>query len=458
MASAFIAEGEILVTDQLTHGSDRLAQLDHAAAQAANVGRWDEAERAWAEMRSIAPNNRNALWGLGFAALHAGDAERARSLLLTARMVAPQDKIVLMTLARACRDCKDTAGEAAAIAATLTVDPKFLPALLAQGALFERNGHPDAISAYTSALEAAPAREQDWPEELRPSLRRAKAAVERHKLSLFSALADKVSSLADGMSASERGRWREAASILAKMTAPYDPECHKLFVPRLAAQPFFERSQFAWVEALEAKTDVIRSELMRALEAKGEAFLPYVTLDRGGAAEEWKELNHSTRWSVFYLWLNGKADDDNIALCPETMKALASVDQAHITGACPNAMFSALAPRTHIPPHTGESNARLVVHLPLIVPENCGTLRVGFEEREWKVGEALIFDDSIEHEAWNKSDELRVVLLFDIWHPALSLKDREMVNALVAVESEFRTRNNLVTQTPPARPGPRPTD
>ncbi len=121
-------------------------------------------------------------------------------------------------------------------------------------------------------------------------------------------------------------------------------------------------------------------------------------------------------------------------------------------------MFSALAPRTHIPAHTGESNARLVVHLPLIVPEKCGTLRVGFEEREWKVGEALIFDDSIEHEAWNNSDELRVVLLFDIWHPALSLKDREMVNALVAVESEFRTRNNLVTQAPPTRPGPRQID
>ena len=445
-----------MTTDHLTRASDRLAQLDQAAAQAANAGRWDEAERAWAEMRRLAPNNRNALWGLGFAALQIGDAQRARTLLLTARTVAPQDKIVLMTLARACRDCRDTIGEAAAIAATLAVDPKYLPALLAQGALLERNNHPDAITAYTSALDVAPARERDWPEECRASLRRAKAAVERHKLSLFSALSDKISSLADGMSMSEHGRWREAASILAKMTTPYDPECHKLFVPRLPAEPFFDRSQFAWVESLEAKTDVIRSELLRALETKGESFLPYVTLDRGGAEEEWKELNYSTRWSVFNLWLNGKLDEGNTALCPETMKALASVDQAYIDGACPNAMFSALAPRTHIPPHTGESNARLVVHLPLIVPEKCGSLRVGFEEREWKVGEALIFDDSIEHEAWNNSDQLRVVLLFDIWHPALSMKDREMVNALIAAETEFKSRNNLAEQTQPPRQGPRP--
>ena len=258
------------------------------------------------------------------------------------------------------------------------------------------------------------------------------------------------------MSMSERDRWREPASILAKMTTPYDPEGHKLFVPRLAAQPFFDKSQFAWVEALEAKADVIRGEMMRALEANGESFLPYVTLDHGGEMEEWQELNHSTRWSVFCLWLNGEADEANMAFCPETVKALASVDQAHISGACPNAMFSALSPRTHIPPHTGESNARLVVHLPLIVPEKCGSLRVGSEEREWKVGEALIFDDSIEHEAWNNSDELRVVLLFDIWHPALSLKDREIVNALVAVETEFKTRNGLATQMPPMRQGPRP--
>ncbi len=100
-------------------------------------------------------------------------------------------------------------------------------------------------------------------------------------------------------------------------------------------------------------------------------------------------------------------------------------------------MFSALAPRTHIPPHTGESNARLVVHLPLIVPENCGSLRVGFEQRAWRVGEALIFDDSIEHEAWNNSDELRVVLLFDVWNPQLTQQDREIVNTLVSTEADF---------------------
>ena len=92
-------------------------------------------------------------------------------------------------------------------------------------------------------------------------------------------------------------------------------------------------------------------------------------------------------------------------------------------------MFSALAPDTEIPPHTGETNARLVVHLPLIVPESC-SYRVGFQHRSWKEGELLVFDDTIEHTARNNSDQLRVVLIFDVWNPLLTLEEREVVRTL----------------------------
>ena len=109
---------------------------------------------------------------------------------------------------------------------------------------------------------------------------------------------------------------------------------------------------------------------------------------------------------------------------------------AVLDGLCPNAMFSALAPHTEIPPHTGETNARLVVHLPLIVPEKC-TYRVGFEHRTWKVGEILVFDDTIEHTARNDSDELRVVLIFDIWNPLISREERQVVAALASAARSF---------------------
>jgi aspartyl/asparaginyl beta-hydroxylase (cupin superfamily) len=97
-------------------------------------------------------------------------------------------------------------------------------------------------------------------------------------------------------------------------------------------------------------------------------------------------------------------------------------------------MFSLLAPNTRIPPHVGVTNTRLVCHLPLIVPEGCW-FRVGAETRFWKRGEALVFDDTIEHEAMNPSDELRVVFIFDVWHPDLSEVERAAVSALLSSES-----------------------
>ena len=93
-------------------------------------------------------------------------------------------------------------------------------------------------------------------------------------------------------------------------------------------------------------------------------------------------------------------------------------------------MFSMLAPRTRIPAHTGVANTRLVCHLPLIVPSGCG-FRVGDTVREWREGEAFVFDDTIEHEAWNDSDQLRVVLIFDLWAPALSEAERIAVAAII---------------------------
>jgi aspartyl/asparaginyl beta-hydroxylase (cupin superfamily) len=67
----------------------------------------------------------------------------------------------------------------------------------------------------------------------------------------------------------------------------------------------------------------------------------------------------------------------------------------------------------------------------LIVPPNCA-FRVGATTREWRVGEAFAFDDTIEHEAWNDSDELRVVLIFDIWPPALGRAERDAVAAVIS--------------------------
>ncbi len=99
-------------------------------------------------------------------------------------------------------------------------------------------------------------------------------------------------------------------------------------------------------------------------------------------------------------------------------------------------MFSLLKPRTRIPPHTGVSNVRLVAHLPLIIPEGCG-FRVGNETRQWVPGTAWVFDDTLEHEAWNDSDQLRAILIFDVWHPHLTAAERALITALSAGLNQF---------------------
>ncbi len=122
--------------------------------------------------------------------------------------------------------------------------------------------------------------------------------------------------------------------------------------------------------------------------------------------------------------------------CPRTVAALESWPRCEVPGCSPTAVFSILDARSRIPPHTGVNNTRLIVHLPLIVPPGCG-FRVGAEQREWEPGKALIFDDTIEHEAWNDSDTLRAVLILDIWNPAVSVAERELVRTAIAGVNEF---------------------
>jgi aspartyl/asparaginyl beta-hydroxylase (cupin superfamily) len=415
---------------------DQVEQLAARAGQLANAGRWHDAERTWLEVRRLAPRHPKALFSLGVHALKRGDVEAAHALLCEARKEAPQDLLVLMTLVAACRQRGDASAEREAIEAALVQDPYFLPALLAKGSWLERHGSADAAATlFRHALTVAPPQEQ-WPAVLQTQLEHARDVVVRRSERFGAYLEQALAALRDKLPPSSIGRWREATSILAGRSKPYHSESNQLHVPRLPELPFFERDLFPWIPVLESRTEAIRAELLAALQADRDRFVPYIAYNPGEPVNQWKELNHSDRWSTLHLWRAGQPVQENLDRCPATAQALARVDAAEIAGLCPNAMFSALAPRTHIPPHNGETNARLVAHLPLVVPDGC-KLRVGFEEREWKVGEVMVFDDTIEHEARNDSDELRVVLIFDVWNPLIPPAEREMVRAMAAAARSF---------------------
>lgn len=411
-------------------------QVAAAAEAAAREGRWVEAERLWMEVRRLEPKHPRALFSLGVHAMQRNDPAEAKALLVEARAAAPRETIVLHTLGIVLGRLGERDAELEAIEAVLALDAYFLPAMLEKAGWLERHGtRGEAAAMYRNCLRVAPP-ETHWPEPLRPQLAHARDFSGRYAAEFHQHLTKQLAPLQEGLPLGQAERWREAASIMAGVTKPYLQDANQLYAPRLPAIPFYDRSMFPWAAELEAKTDLIRNELQAALAKEGKEFTPYIAYRPGDPVNQWKELNHSTRWSHYSLWRGGKPDEAHLAVCPETAKALETVDMATIDGLCPNAMFSALAPHTEIPPHHGETNARLVVHLPLIVPEKC-TYRVGFEHRTWRVGEILVFDDTIEHTARNDSDELRVVLIFDIWNPLISVEERKVVSAMASAARKF---------------------
>ena len=172
-----------------------------------------------------------------------------------------------------------------------------------------------------------------------------------------------------------------------------------------------------------------KAQMQSLLEAELRDFKPYVNHPKGVPLNQWADLNYSSRWSAYYLLKDGVRQDLHCERCPHTAEILGNLSLADVPNAAPTAFFSALEPRTRIPPHTGVTNARVIVHLPLIVPEKCG-FRVGNDTRDWQVGKTLVFDDTIEHEAWNESGRLRVLLIFDIWNPYLTESERAAVRVL----------------------------
>lgn len=422
---------------QVEQVNERVAALVQAASAAASAGDWQHAEALWEGVRQLAPAHPQALYSLGVHAYQRGDTQAAIAYLDGARATSPGDPMIVLTIAVVKQAQGDVDGEWQAIAAALALDPYFLPGLLAKAEFLEARGKPRAAAGvYRDALKVAPPQPQ-WPAVLRRKLARASEAVEQDTLELEAQLRTALQVPRQSVNAALQGRWDEAAAIASGRSRPFHSQSNRLLIPRLPALPFHDPAAFPWVEALQEQTDAIAQELRAVMAADSSGFAPYIAYAPGQPVNQWKQLNHSPAWSAYPLWQHGQPVESHLQRCPATAAALASVDAAQIAGVCPNAMFSVLAPHTVIPPHHGETNARLVAHLPLIVPEGC-SFRVGYDWRQWEIGKVLVFDDSIEHEAHNESAHARVVLIFDVWNPQLSEEERAMVNAMEATIARHR--------------------
>jgi aspartyl/asparaginyl beta-hydroxylase (cupin superfamily) len=340
----------------------------------------------------------------GATALQKGDASKARDLFAQAA----------------------TSDVVAALDRLLAAEPRNVLALIRRADYFVAIGDTRSASAfYLMAIRSAPP--VGVSRETAQELARARQICDRFAAEYADYL--KRSLAAKGFDEKHSSpRFAQSVDIVLGRKQIYLQQPKYYYFPGLPQIQFYERGQFPWLDDVEAATDDIRAELAAVLGDPG-AFAPYV---QGHANRPYKEqmgmLNNPV-WSAFYLWKNGEVVPENAARCPKTMHALRNAPLARVRHRSPSVLFSLLRPGAHIPPHNGLINTRLICHLPVIVPRNC-RFRVGNDEREWVEGKSWAFDDTIEHEAWNGSQETRVILLFDVWRPELTEQERSAVIAL----------------------------
>ncbi|WP_066775101.1 aspartyl/asparaginyl beta-hydroxylase domain-containing protein [Sphingomonas sp. CCH5-D11] len=362
----------------------------------------------------------------GLAALRNRDHAGARRWFEQAVALDPAAGSLWRNLAHASRLAGDEAGERAALEGALGLDARDLPALVRLAQWFERAGdRREAMLRWSGVIQLG-GQVADPSEELVRLIDHARRYCAEQGAALATPIRQALAPQYDGFGQTSRRRAQAFVDHALGTRRIYPNVCAGIHYPFLPADEFFDDHHFPWFAELAADTAAIRAELEALIADPGPALIPYVRMEKGVSGSQWDPLNNNLDWGACFLWEYGRPNQPVLDRCPRTAAALDRLPGARIPGRAPSAFFSMLKPHTRIPPHTGVTNTRAIVHLPLIVPPGCG-FRVGGETREWVVGQPFAFDDTIEHEAWNDSDELRAVLIFDVWNPHLSPEEQTIV-------------------------------
>jgi aspartate beta-hydroxylase len=397
------------------------------------AGRIAESDQLLANVAQRAPNHPAVLNELGVRMLARGAADQAQSLFSRAAIANPNQPAIWANLASSLKALGRRMEEFDAIEKALALEPRHLSALLQKGEYFDQAGDArNAAQAYQAALDSLPAGAA-IPPPLKAAFDTARTKVEADHAALGAALEGPLAEIRERHGGQQQRRVEQCLDTLMRKRRTYHPQPTWMYFPELPAIEFFDRALFPWLAALEAASGEIRNELMRVMIADREGLQPYIDFPAGLPIDQFAELNRSRKWSAYFLWNQGQPVAGHIARCPVTARTLEEVvPRCRIEGRAPTAFFSILDPNTRIPAHTGITNTRCTVHLPLIVPPNCG-FRVGSTTREWVADQAWVFDDTIEHEAWNLSDAPRAVLIFDIWNPFLTPVERDMIQSATEI-------------------------
>lgn len=220
----------------------------------------------------------------------------------------------------------------------------------------------------------------------------------------------------------------------APQLGPSDPQQRPkfLYFPGLPGGPYHDPALQPWSAQLVDAVAALRTQALALLAEDAGAFEDFLGLSAdadktgyiGGQGER-------PAWDAFFFYRHGRRYDANHARAPGASALLDSIELCRVPGQAPEVCFSVLAPGSHILPHHGTTNTRLVYHLPLVVPGDCALNLIGHGEHAWQEGRPMMFDDTYQHEAWNRSSRTRIVLLMDCWNPHLTPAERAAVLALV---------------------------
>ncbi len=412
----------------------RVLQASKAEAAA---GRMAESDQLLANVAQRAPHHPAVLNELGVRMLARGAPDQAQLIFSRAAAANPNQPAIWANLASSLKALGRRIEEVDAIEKALALEPRHLSALLQKGEYLEETGDPrSAARVYQAALDSLPAG-AEVPPHLKDAFDVAKLRVDADRTGLANALDEPLAQIRGRYGGQQQRRVDMCLAQLMGTRRAYHSQPTWMYFPELPAIEFFERSMFPWLEPLEAAAGEIRSELLRILIADREGLQPYIDFPAGLPIDQFKELNRSRKWSAYFLWNQSQPVPSHIARCPVTARTLEEVvPRCRVGGRAPTAFFSILDPNTRIPAHTGVTNTRLTVHLPLVVPPGCG-FRVGATTREWVPDQAWVFDDTIEHEAWNLSDTPRAILIFDIWNPLLTAAERDMIQTATEVYGQY---------------------
>lgn len=437
----------------MTNESDqRLADYREQARSGLSRGDVALAEQSYAQLLETHPDDLEALRQLANIQLTRGAVDRATELLVSADRAHPGDPATLHQLGVARMTAGDFPGAVADLRRGLKLAPNMFLARLRLGMLLDQLGEThEALVASFMAINTAQARgrwlsDETTAPEYRDAVKEAMRYVDAGRRRLFD---DVLEPLRQRYGKSELGRVEQCLAIyLGEQTASLpDPRQQPkfLYFPGVPSQPYYPRERFPWQDELEAHTATIREEL-RAVLSQPRDLESFLQTDSPQDAADLLRSSGSqaAAWDAYFFHRHGERYDEHAARCPQTAALLDTLPLARVREHSPEALFSVLRPGTHILPHRGVTNTRLVTHLPLIVPPDCA-LRVGGETHAWQEGRCVTFDDTFEHEAWNNSGETRVVLILDNWNPDLSEAERAAVADLVGAIGDFNRECELST-------------